>query len=202
MHPTHAPTGIRTAERAAARPWLLLVAAAVLILVVAGGIAVSRDAGLSTATSSSETGGDTDASSGAEDARSVPEFTAQLRSGGSIDSSELQGPAMIQVFASWCPACQAHAPSVAEVQSEFGDLETYYINVADDADPAAAFIDEHGWADSPVLVDDDRSIAGEFGLTGQPHTIFLDADGEIAAVLEGGGELGAMRAAAERVTAS
>lgn len=196
----------RIDEHAGARPWLLVIVAAVLVLAVVGGIVAARDGrGIGSSTSGgTETVATDDATreAGGAASRAVPEFTAQLRSGGSIDSADLEGPAMIQVFASWCPSCQAHAPSVATVQSEFDALRTYYINVADDAAPAAAFVDEHRWADSPVLVDDDRAIAGAFGLTGQPHTIFLDADGEIADVLEGGGELAAMRAAAERVTAS
>lgn len=150
----------------------------------------------------SASAGDDGAAASADESNPIPEFTAELRDGGTLDSADVTGPAMIQVFASWCPSCQAHAPLVVQVQEEFDGLETYYINVADDAEPAAEFIAKYDWATSPVLIDDDRSIASAFGVTGQPHTIFIDADGNVADVLEGGGELGALQAAAERVTAS
>ena len=179
----------------------LLLVSLVLVAVVIGGVFASRGGTTVRETASVTTTFDT-VEAADDPARAVPTFTADLRGGGTLDSTELQGPAMIQVFASWCPNCQAHAPNVARVQQEFDGLETYYVNVADDASPAAGFIDEYEWADSPVLVDDDRSIASQFGLTGQPHTIFLDGDGNVAEVLEGGGELGAMRSAARRVTAS
>jgi thiol-disulfide isomerase/thioredoxin len=188
-------------ESAAARTWIIAAAATLLLVAVVGGVLVARDSDGIDASSTSTTS-DEPAQAAEADARPIPEFTADLRDGGTLDSADITGPAMIQVFASWCPSCQAHAPLVAQVQDEFDGLETYYVNVADDAEPAAGFIAEHDWATSPVLVDDDRSIASAFGVTGQPHTIFIDADGNVADVLEGGGELGALQAAAERVTAS
>jgi hypothetical protein len=53
-----------------------------------------------------------------------------------------------------------------------------------------------------VLVDDDRAIASAFGLTGQPHTIFIDADGDVSDVLQGGGELGLMQRAADNASST
>lgn len=173
-----------------------VVAAVLLATVVAGVVLASGGDGIGSRDAASTN----DGGSVAVDPRPVPEFTADLRGGGTLASDEIEGPAMIQVFASWCPSCQAHAPLVTQVQEEFGDdLRAYYVNVADEAGPAAGFLDDHGWRDAPVLVDDDRSIAGAFGLTGQPHTIFLDADGNVVEVLPGGGELGALQAAARRV---
>jgi thiol-disulfide isomerase/thioredoxin len=184
-------------EHAAGRP-LLLVVLALLVAGIAAGVLVARGGGID---APDQTRSGTGASSG-QPARAMPQFTATLRDGGTLASTDIKGPATIQVFASWCPSCQSHAPLVAQLQEEFDSLGAYYINVADEAAPADRFLDRYRWADAPVLVDDDRSISNAFGLNGQPHTIFVDADGKVAEVFPGGGELAALRAAAERVTAS
>lgn len=201
----------RAGERATARTVLLVVGTLVVLALIAGGVLLAGREDSAIDSSSNETlTADSDAESSGDamsketagsSGEPIPTFTAQLRGGGTLDSSDITGPAMVQVYASWCPSCQAHAPDVATVQEEFaGDLRAYYVNVEDEAGPAADFLEEYGWADAEVLIDDDRSIAGAFGLTGQPHTIFIDADGNVAEVLPGGGSLEQLRAGAEQVT--
>jgi cytochrome c biogenesis protein CcmG, thiol:disulfide interchange protein DsbE len=42
---------------------------------------------------------------------------------------------------------------------------------------AEAFLDRHGDAGYPHLVDEDGRLAIDFGVTGPPETFFVDADG-------------------------
>ena len=200
----------RPAEAAKAKVGPLAIVAALVVVVVAVGIVLAtRGDGIETDSGSASSAdaaatdspGTPDGPATSTDAVPMPAFTADLRGGGTLDSADIEGPAMIQVFASWCPTCQAHAPDVATVQGEFdGKLGAYYINVADDGGPAQQFIDRYKWMDGPVLIDDNRDIAGEFDLIGQPHTIFVNADGAVTDIFKGGGSVDDLRMAAERVT--
>ncbi len=188
---------MREAGKAKVGP-LAVVAAIVVVLVAVGVFVAAGGDGIDTDSS----GGDGAATATSTEVRALPQFTADLRGGGSLESADIEGPALIQVYASWCPTCQAHAPDVAKLQEQYdGELAVYYLNVADEAGPAQSFIDQYGWADGPVLVDDDRQVEGAFGLTGQPHSIFVDGDGNVVDIVQGGGSLEQLRDGAEQALA-
>ncbi len=141
------------------------------------------------------------------DARAaLPEFTATTTAGEEFASSDLELPAVLKVFASWCGSCEAEASDVADMLAERPDANVYFIAVEDRADLADAFVVEHGWdaAGEPVVIDDaDRTLVSDtlgVGL-GQPHTVMVNAAGEIAWVRRGPAQLPELLGAIDAVSA-
>lgn len=133
--------------------------------------ATTAPAATATATTSSATKAD------------VPEFSGELIGGGTFDDSMVQADTVIHVFASWCPTCRAEAPDFAAFQRAHPDLTYVYIAVEDDPADSKAFMAEHGFAPGKVINDQDRSVEEAFGLTGQPNTVFVPADGELTKII-------------------
>lgn len=121
----------------------------------------------------------------------VPSFTAPGLSGGRIAWDEYRGsPALLSVWAAWCPHCQAEMPVIDRVMQDFPDVGVVTVVTAIGAQPGptpAQYMQERG-LDFPVAVDDgDGTLARGLGVTGFPTLYFVNSDGTVA--LQLGGEV-------------
>lgn len=111
----------------------------------------------------------------------APGFEAELLEGGGVLSlADLAGkPVVLNFWASWCGPCKDEAPWFKAAHERFGD-EVHFlgVDINDGRTEAVAFVDEYG-IEYPSVRDLDGSIEGDYGLTGQPETFFIDADGQI-----------------------
>jgi len=91
----------------------------------------------------------------------------------------LQGPALINVFASWCAPCAIEHPELMALQAQGVSI----VGIAYKDDPAAtrAFLSRLGDPFQTVLVDRLGDAGVEFGVSGVPETFLVGADGVIFA---------------------
>jgi len=96
---------------------------------------------------------------------------------GTVNLAEWQGKAFaVNVFASWCGPCKLEAASI-ETMAE--DIPVLGINYRDDADDAAAFLDQFGNPYTMIGIDEDGSTSIKLGVHGLPETFIIDRDGTI-----------------------
>jgi thiol-disulfide isomerase/thioredoxin len=177
----------------------------ILLIVVTIGFfsyrsAVGEDSGERSTSRSAVARGDGSTAPAAAVAASggVPSFAAQTLDGQKISSSSIEGPAIVKVFASWCPTCQAEAADFAAVQKSVPGISYYYLNVGDEPADAEAFLAEHSWKEAPVISDKNRKVEEKFRLTGQPHTIFIDSDEQVS-IIRGPGSKEDLLASAQAI---
>lgn len=92
---------------------------------------------------------------------------------------DLGRPAVVNVWASWCPPCRSEAPLLKAAQKEFGDrVEFIGVDVQDNQIDAKAFISEFGLSFNHFF-DRDRSVPNYFGGVGTPVTFFFDSEGTL-----------------------
>jgi cytochrome c biogenesis protein CcmG/thiol:disulfide interchange protein DsbE len=97
----------------------------------------------------------------------------------------VDGPTVVNFFASWCPPCIAEMPDFESVaQQVAGDVEFIGLAVQDRTADAERIIDETGityrWAR-----DARGDVASAAQITQMPATMFIDADGTIVSVHSG-----------------
>lgn len=143
-------------------------------------------------------GADQDGAPAASEA-DLPDFSGTLADGSAFDQTMVPANTVIHVFASWCPTCKADAPDFAKFQQENPDLNYLYIAVEDDPADSKAFMAEYGFADGKVINDADRSVEEAFGLTGQPNTVFVPAEGELTKII-GPADVERLNQAAEQLS--
>jgi cytochrome c biogenesis protein CcmG/thiol:disulfide interchange protein DsbE len=117
----------------------------------------------------------------------VPSFSAPLLVGdGELSLSDLAGkPLVVNFWASWCLPCRDEAPLFQRAYEEFGDEITILgIDIRDARTDALDFRDEYG-VTFPSVRDEGMSIYAAYGLTGQPETFFIDADGVLVEHIPG-----------------
>lgn len=92
------------------------------------------------------------------------------------------GPAVISIWAEWCPHCQVELPVLQEVVRDYPDAELVTILSSIGAQPGPepdAYLADHGLT-FPVAVDDEAgTLAQAFGLQAFPTIYFVDADGTV-----------------------
>lgn len=98
---------------------------------------------------------------------------------------ELDRPAVVNVWASWCIPCRSEAPLLAEAAEEFrGEVVFVGVDVQDSQAGARAFIAEFG-LDFDHYFDPGREVPAELGGVGVPITYFVAAGGEVIRIHNG-----------------
>jgi thiol-disulfide isomerase/thioredoxin len=119
----------------------------------------------------------------------VPDFTAPAVGGGSVRWSDFAGgPAVLSIWAPWCPHCQVELPLLDRVMRDFPGVGfvTIVTSIGDSPGPdPAAFLEEHGIT-APTAIDDvDGTLAGAFGIQAFPTLYFVGSDGAVVQMAEG-----------------
>lgn len=97
----------------------------------------------------------------------------------------VEGPTVVNFFASWCPPCIAEMPDFESVSQQVaGDVEFIGLAVQDRTADATRIVDETGityrWAR-----DGRGDVASAAQVTQMPATMFIDAEGEVVSVHSG-----------------
>lgn len=104
---------------------------------------------------------------------SLPCFTG----GQQVALTSLRGPAVINLWASWCGPCREELPAMQRLADRTaGKLTVLGVDTGDDRDSAASFAAEKG-VRLPTLFDRDKKLLGAVGGAALPVTVFIDADG-------------------------
>jgi thiol-disulfide isomerase/thioredoxin len=102
-----------------------------------------------------------------------------LGGGDAIATDQIVGPALINVWGTWCKPCREELPHLAEFyEKNKGQVNVIGIAVEERSQAVVAKFIENNGMNWPVLYDADGSTKAEFGL-GVPVTWFVDEDGEV-----------------------
>jgi thiol-disulfide isomerase/thioredoxin len=102
-----------------------------------------------------------------------------LTSGDVSRLSDIDGPAVINLWATWCAPCRAEIPAFEEVHQARGDEVRFVgINIGDDRERALTFLDEVG-ATYDQFSDQTGDVSTELRATSMPLTVVIDADGVV-----------------------
>ncbi len=117
----------------------------------------------------------------------LPEFisTKLLHPTQTVSSQDMLGePALINVWATWCPTCRAEHAFLNQLAEQYS-IKIFGINYHDDREQASQWLQDLG---NPYVFSffDPRGIIGiEIGVVGAPETYLIDRDGVIIEKITG-----------------
>lgn len=95
--------------------------------------------------------------------------------------ADLRGkPVILNFWASWCYSCRAEAHDLEKVWQKLRGEGVMVVGVAihDTKEAALGFAKQYGKT-YPLALDDQGSVALDYGVTGVPETFFIDRGGKI-----------------------
>ncbi len=121
---------------------------------------------------------DQPAAAGGQPARQLVFF-----SGGTVDLGRAPGvPAVVNLWASWCPPCREELPVVQQLADAAGDRVRVLGVVSKDGVPQATSFAADAGATFPTAFDGEGELMDALGIRALPYTYFLAADGAVAHV--------------------
>ena len=111
----------------------------------------------------------------------APDFRLLDLNGDPHRLSEIDGPIVLNFWASWCEPCIEEMPEFEIVNQELAGRVTFIgINDGESLETAREFADEVTGVSYLVLLDPTKSMTdGPYPLVGRPTTFFIGADGII-----------------------
>ncbi|MEU4551625.1 TlpA family protein disulfide reductase [Micromonospora violae] len=110
----------------------------------------------------------------------LPELTLSCFTGGApVELREVAGPAVVNVWASWCPPCRKELPAFQRLSERAaGQLQVVGVNSRDSRSGAQSIGEDFG-VRFPILVDQGEALQRELKRNAIPLTLFVDADGRV-----------------------
>jgi thiol-disulfide isomerase/thioredoxin len=128
------------------------------------------------------------------DTPSIPSVElTDLRTGAPVDASTIVGPAVVNLWATWCGPCRKEMPAFQQVSTELTDVQFVGVNQGDAGDAASAFLDEVGVTFDQYL-DPNGELTNSLEVAGLPATFLVDADGTVIEVHNGALDADGIRA--------
>ena len=114
--------------------------------------------------------------------RPAPAFELPtLADGTPVRTSDLIGkPSVVNFWATWCESCPREHPLLVDLARRYsGRVQFVGIAYNDKNDRIQAWLDRHGGATYPTLIDINGKAAIAYGVYGVPETYVIDAAGVI-----------------------
>src|SRR5262245_28050986 len=170
-----------------------LIAALILVLMVAGGVAfllqrpteIGGAMVIPAATNPPPVDSFVPAISSADFSAAAP-----LAPGGKpADLAAYRGKALlVNLWATWCAPCIKELPSLGKLQASLGGADFAVLTIAldePDAAKVAPFLAQHGGANLPALIDTNRTIDKVMPVAALPTSLLVDKDGKVRGILTG-----------------
>ena len=110
----------------------------------------------------------------------LPDLTLNCFTGGTpVSLRDVKGPAVINVWASWCPPCRKELPAFQRLSERAdGRFQVIGVNSRDSRGGAQSIGEDYG-VDFPMLLDQGDAFQRALGRNAFPLTVLVDADGRI-----------------------
>ncbi|SCG78226.1 Thiol-disulfide isomerase or thioredoxin [Micromonospora echinaurantiaca] len=110
----------------------------------------------------------------------LPELTLNCFTGGApVALRDVRGPAVVNVWASWCAPCRTELPAFQRLSERAdGQLRVLGVNSRDSRAGAQSIGEDFG-VRFPVLVDQGEALQRALGRNAIPLTLFVDGQGRV-----------------------
>ncbi|OHV18177.1 thiol:disulfide interchange protein [Methylorubrum extorquens] len=113
--------------------------------------------------------------------QAAPDMLFDQLDGEPLAISDLRGrPAIVNVWATWCPPCRSEMPTLALAASAQSAVAFAFVNQGEGADRIRAYLATSDLSLPHVLLDRSTELPRYYGTRGIPVTLFLRADGTLA----------------------
>jgi len=110
----------------------------------------------------------------------IPEFSKPdlLQPERILTQNDIKGPALINVFGSWCPSCYQEHPYLMQMAAQ-KLIRLYGLNYKDTRQAGLKYIQDQGNPYDAIIHDENGRLGIEFGVYGAPETFVINAENRV-----------------------
>jgi cytochrome c biogenesis protein CcmG/thiol:disulfide interchange protein DsbE len=97
---------------------------------------------------------------------------------GELDTGELEGPAVLNFWATWCGPCRTELPEFQRASEEHPAVHFVGLDEGFEPGESVAFLDDLG-VTYDQFIDTGGAFAAELEIAELPSTVIVDADGSV-----------------------
>lgn len=113
--------------------------------------------------------------------QNLPSVTLKTLAGEPADIAAMTRgkPAVVNLWATWCPPCRREMPVLAAAQKQETGVNFIFVNQGEDAATAQKYMTQGQLNLANVLLDSGTAFGPAVGSAGLPTTLFYDASGRL-----------------------
>jgi len=112
--------------------------------------------------------------------RELPAFSLRSTAGDTLSLAVFKGkPTVVNLWATWCPPCQAEMPVLQAAQARRPDLNFVFLNQGESQGVVDEFLARRRLTLRNVLLDSRGEAGAQFDGQALPTTLFFDASGRL-----------------------
>jgi thiol-disulfide isomerase/thioredoxin len=110
----------------------------------------------------------------------MPSLTLQSMDGRAVSLAKFVGkPAVVNLWASWCPPCRREMPAMQHSQATNPDVNFVFVNQGEELPAVTQYLDQQELMLHNVLLDPQGSVGVALAQGALPATLFFDASGRL-----------------------
>ena len=129
----------------------------------------------------------------------LPALTLAALDGAPVVLTELEGPVVVNVWATWCPPCRRELPVFFDAAARERDVTVLLVNQRESDAQVRGYLAAASFPNDGVLLDPGGLVGAALKVAGLPTTFAFDADGRMVDVHVGEISAPALRTLIERL---
>ncbi len=109
----------------------------------------------------------------------LPDLSLETLSGEMLETDSLEGPVVLNVWATWCGPCKREMPMLERAQKEHQTINFLFLDQQESAATVQAYLDQEELELENVLLDRSGEVGNLLRIKGTPTTLFFNANREL-----------------------
>lgn len=112
----------------------------------------------------------------------LPPVTLVALDGAPVALAELGAPAIVNVWATWCPPCRRELPVLFDAAARHDDVVVLLVNQRETEAQVRGYLAAEGFPEWGVVLDRGGVVGAALNVAGLPTTFAVDAEGRVVDV--------------------
>lgn len=115
-----------------------------------------------------------------QQSQQLPDMSFYSLAGKPLQLTDIEGPLVVNIWATWCPPCRREMPVLQQAQEDLDGVTIVLVNAGESTAEIAHFLTSQGLELNNLWRDPNNALGQAVGSRALPTTLFYHSDGSLA----------------------